>query len=190
MYSSFFLLKCFLDFGQYLQLSVVKILQKDCIVCVLCVCVCVWCGVCVCVCVCVCVLYLPNLGHLFVGFAFNEGSGVARIFQSGQPGALLFCGRGSSFRLSIWFSISIICVGAPGGTGKFCVGARSPMPPYLRPLTRGISTDNEKRKNKFLRFLECPTFAPATIAPALKPHVERNPNPNSNPNLNPYPTPN
>ena len=35
---------------------------------------------------------------------------------------------------------------------------------------------------------ECPTFVPATIAPAVNPNVERNPNPNPNPN--PYPTPN
>ena len=37
---------------------------------------------------------------------------------------------------------------------------------------------------------ECPTFAPATIAPAVHPNVEHNPNPNPNPNLNTYPTPN
>ena len=37
---------------------------------------------------------------------------------------------------------------------------------------------------------ECPTFAPATFAPAVNPNVKRNPNPNPNPNLNPYPTPN
>ena len=28
---------------------------------------------------------------------------------------------------------------------------------------------------------ECPTFAPATIAPAVNPNVEHNPNPNPNP---------
>ena len=35
---------------------------------------------------------------------------------------------------------------------------------------------------------ECPTFAPATIAPAVNPNVVHNPNPNPNPNpnLNPY----
>ena len=35
-------------------------------------------------------------------------------------------------------------------------------------------------------FIECTTFAPATIATVVK----HNPNPNHNPTLNPYPTPN
>ena len=42
--------------------------------------------------------------------------------------------------------------------------------------------------------VECPTFAPATIAPVINVSVKRNPNPNPNPNpkpnLNSCPTPN
>ena len=39
-------------------------------------------------------------------------------------------------------------------------------------------------------YSECPTFAPATIAPVIDANVKRNPNPNPNPkpNLNPYHT--
>ena len=41
------------------------------------------------------------------------------------------------------------------------------------------------------RNVECPTFAPATIAPMVNANVKHNPNPNPNPdpNLNHHPIP-
>ena len=42
---------------------------------------------------------------------------------------------------------------------------------------KGEKKKKKKKKITFICGIECPTFAPATIAPAVNPNVERNPSP-------------
>ena len=55
----------------------------------------------------------------------------------------------------------------------------------MKVLMTVVTHSNQEETAKVMKKVECPTFALATIAPAVNPNVERKPNPN--PNLNPYP---